>query len=178
VRPAQTIGRKRRRRLTNGVEEEAEWLGQVCQAPSQVQAAGQAAHDAAANADAMAAAADASAGVFVGTPGLSTGGAFAPAKPGDVLTLYATGLGLTNPSFAAGQLPSAASSIAGDIQVTIGTTTLAKTDVLYAGVTPSTAGLYQVNIHLPISIPNGDQPVQMTISGTPSPSGGYITVKQ
>jgi uncharacterized protein (TIGR03437 family) len=124
------------------------------------------------------AAVNASTGVFVGTPGLLAGGAFAPAKPGDVLTLYATGLGLTNPSFAAGQLPSAASSIAGDIQVTIGTTTLAKTDVLYAGVTPSTAGLYQVNIHLPISIPNGDQPVQMTINGTPSPSGGYITVKQ
>jgi uncharacterized protein (TIGR03437 family) len=124
------------------------------------------------------AAVNASTGVFVGTPGLLTGGTFAPAKPGDVLTLYATGLGLTNPSFAAGQLPGTASSIAGDIQVTIGLTALAKTDVLYAGVTPSAAGLYQVNIHLPLSISNGDQPVQMTINGIPSPSGGYITVKR
>jgi uncharacterized protein (TIGR03437 family) len=124
------------------------------------------------------AAVNASTGVFVGSPGLLTGGTFAPAKPGDVLTLYATGLGLTNPSFAAGQLPGTASSIAGDIQVTIGSTALAKTDVLYAGVTPSAAGLYQVNIHLPLSISNGDQPVQITINGIPSPSGGYITVKQ
>jgi uncharacterized protein (TIGR03437 family) len=124
------------------------------------------------------AAVNASTGVFVGSPGLLSGGTFAPAKPGDVLTLYATGLGLTNPSFAAGQLPGTASSIAGDIQVTIGLTALAKTDVLYAGVTPSAAGLYQVNIHLPLSISNGDQPVQMTINGIPSPSGGYITVKQ
>jgi uncharacterized protein (TIGR03437 family) len=108
---------------------------------------------------------------------LLTGGTFAPAKPGDVLTLYATGLGLTNPSFAAGQLPSGASSIASDLQVTIGSTTLAKTDVLYAGVTPSTAGLYQINIHLPLAIPNGDQPVQMTVNGIASPSGGYMTVK-
>ena len=117
-------------------------------------------------------------GLFVGNPGLLNGGTFAPAKPGDVITLYATGLGLTNPSIAAGQLPGAASSIAGDIQVTISSTTLAKTDVLYAGVAPSAAGLYQVNIHLPLSISNGDQPVQMTINGIPSPSGGYITVKQ
>ena len=124
------------------------------------------------------AAVNASTGVFVGSPGLLTGGAFAPAKPGDVITLYATGLGLTNPSFAAGQLPGAASSIAGDIQVTIGSTTLAKTDVLYAGVTPSAAGLYQVNVHLPLSITSGDQPVQMTVNGIASPSGGYITVKQ
>jgi uncharacterized protein (TIGR03437 family) len=123
------------------------------------------------------AAVNASTGVFVGSPGLLTGGTFAPAKPGDVITLYATGLGLTNPSFAAGQLPGAASSIAGDIQVTIGSTTLAKTDVLYAGVTPSTAGLYQVNIHLPLSITSGDQPVQMTVNGIASPSGGYMTVK-
>ena len=124
------------------------------------------------------AAVNASTGVFVGGPGLLTGGTFAPAKPGDVLTLYATGLGLTNPSFAAGQLPGAASSIAGDIQVTIGSMTLAKTDVLYAGVTPSAAGLYQVNIHLPLSIPSGDQPVQITVNGIASPSGGYITVKR
>jgi uncharacterized protein (TIGR03437 family) len=109
---------------------------------------------------------------------LLTGGTFAPAKPGDVLTLYATGLGLTNPGFAAGQLPGTASPIAGDIQVTVGSTTLAKTDVLYAGVTPYAAGLYQVNIHLPLSIPSGDQPVQMTVNGIASPSGGYITVKQ
>ena len=124
------------------------------------------------------AAVNASTGVFVGSPGLLTSGTFAPAKPGDILTLYATGLGLTNPSFAAGQLPSAASSIAGNIVVTVGSTTLAKADVLYAGVTPATAGLYQINIHLPLSIPNGDQPVQMTIDGIASPSGGYITVKQ
>ncbi len=124
------------------------------------------------------AAVNASTGVFAGSPGLLTGVTFAPAKPGDVLTLYATGLGLTNPSFAAGQLPSTASSIAGDIQVTIGSTTLAKTEVLYAGVTPSAAGLYQVNIHVPLSITSGDQPVQMTVNGIASPSGGYITVKQ
>jgi uncharacterized protein (TIGR03437 family) len=117
-------------------------------------------------------------GVFVGTPGLSAGGTFAPAKPGDVLTLYATGLGLTNPGFVAGQLPGATSPIAGDIQVTVGSTTLAKTDVLYAGVTPYAAGLYQVNIHLPLSIPSGDQPVQTMVNGIASPSGGYITVKQ
>jgi uncharacterized protein (TIGR03437 family) len=124
------------------------------------------------------AAVNASTGVLVGSPGLVGGGNFAPAKPGDVITLYATGLGLTSPAIAAGQLPGAATPIAGDLQVIIGSNTLAKTDVLYAGVTPSTAGLYQINIHLPVSLANGDQPVQITVNGIASPTGAYITVKQ
>jgi len=48
----------------------------------------------------------------------------------------------------------------------------------HAGVTPAVAGLYQINIRLPLSIPNGNQPVQMTIGGIASPSGGYIAVSQ
>jgi uncharacterized protein (TIGR03437 family) len=124
------------------------------------------------------AAVDATTGVNVGTPGLLAGATFAPAKPGDIVTLYATGLGLTNPSFAAGVLPGAAAAITGAFQISVGSTALASTDVLYAGVAPGSAGLYQINIRVPASTPDGDQPVAMKVNGIASPLGGYIAVKQ
>jgi uncharacterized protein (TIGR03437 family) len=124
------------------------------------------------------AAVDDTTGAFVGTPGLLNAGSFAPARQGDLITLYAAGLGLTNPNIAAGQLPAAASSITGSIQVSIGSSVLAPATVLYAGVTPSAVGLYQINIQLPNSIPDGNQPVSVVVNGIASPATGYITVKQ
>jgi uncharacterized protein (TIGR03437 family) len=124
------------------------------------------------------AAVDVTTGVDVGAPGLLSGATFAPARPGDTVTLYATGLGLTNPSFAAGALPGAAGAITGDFQISLGSTMLDGTGVLYAGVTPGSAGMYQINIRVPASIPSGDQPVVMKVNGIASPSGAYITVKQ
>ena len=118
-----------------------------------------------------------STGVYVGTPGTVAGITSEPASPGDILTLYATGLGLTNPPVAAGELPAAAVPVAGSVQVSIGSVTLGA-DVLYVGVAPSYAGLYQINIRLPSSTPDGDQPVQVTVNGFSSPAAGYITVKR
>ena len=123
------------------------------------------------------AAVDVSTGIYIGTPGLLATGTFAPAKAGDIVTLYATGLGLTNPPYTAGQLPAAAASLAGTFKMTVGTTALAASDVLYAGVAPGAAGLYQLNLHLPASTPSGNQPVQITVNGFTSPPGAYITVQ-
>jgi len=44
-------------------------------------------------------------GGYVGAPGLVSGTLFTPAKPGDILSLFATALGATNPSFGPGELP-------------------------------------------------------------------------
>ena len=94
-----------------------------------------------------------------------------------MVTLYATGLGATNPAFAAGQLPDQAASVSG-VQVTIGSVTLSASDLLYAGVTPGFAGLYQLNIRIPGGVPDGDQSVVLSVNGVRSPSGGYVTIKQ
>jgi uncharacterized protein (TIGR03437 family) len=51
------------------------------------------------------AAVNALSGTYIGAPGLLPGATFAPAKPGDVLTLFLTGLGATSPAFAPGILP-------------------------------------------------------------------------
>jgi uncharacterized protein (TIGR03437 family) len=115
--------------------------------------------------------------VYVGTPGLLPGATFVPASAGDVLTLYLTGLGLTNPAFAPGVLPDRAAPVTGAVQVMVGPVTLASSDLLYAGVTPMNPGLYQLNLRLPDNVPEGDQPVVISIGGISSPTGGFITIQ-
>jgi uncharacterized protein (TIGR03437 family) len=116
-------------------------------------------------------------GVYVGAAGLISGATFVPAKPGDIVALYATGLGLTTPPFAAGVLPGSAAQAAGSFQISVGGVTLPSSAVLYAGVAPGTPGEYQINIQLPASTPDGNLPVVMTVNGIASPSGAYITVQ-
>ena len=49
---------------------------------------------------------------------------------------------------------------------------------LYAGVTPGNPGLYQLNIQVPADTPDGDYAITLSIGGSASPPGGYITVKK
>jgi len=60
----------------------------------------------------------------------------------------------------------------------VGGVVLASSDVLYAGVAPLNAGLYQVNIRIPAAVPDGDQPVTLQLGQYGSPAGGFITVKR
>src|SRR5262249_2426937 len=112
----------------------------------------------------------------IGAEGLIAGGSFTPAKRGDLLTLFATGFGTTNPPFAPGVLPDKAAQVTAQYSITFGGETLEAADNLYVGVTQN-AGLYQVNLRVPQGVKDGDQPLTITIGGVPSPSGSYITVK-
>jgi uncharacterized protein (TIGR03437 family) len=113
---------------------------------------------------------------YVGTPGLAPGSSFTPAQRGDLLTLFGTGFGATNPPFGPGELPAGAAQVTAPASITFGGVQLAAADILYVGVTQN-AGLYQVNLRVPAQVPDGDQPVVITIGGAASPPGGYITVK-
>ncbi len=99
------------------------------------------------------------------------------ASPGDVLTLFLTGLGLTNPPVAAGELPTAAAFVALPVTVTIGGAPLASADVLYTGVTRGLAGLYQLNLRLPAGLPQGDLPVTVQVGDFRTPPGGFLAVQ-
>ena len=112
----------------------------------------------------------------IGAPGLVAGGTFTPAKRGDLLTLFGTGFGATNPSFGPGVLPGGAAQVMASDSITFGGVKLAATDILYVGVTEN-AGLYQVNLRVPQGVPDGDQPLVITVGGVKSPAGGFITVK-
>jgi uncharacterized protein (TIGR03437 family) len=89
-----------------------------------------------------------------------------PASRGDVLTIYAIGLGPTSPSVATGQ-PAPATEPLARLTVTPtvvfsvnrggveGQTSVPPQSVAYAGLSPNYAGLYQVNAAIPQDCPEG-----------------------
>jgi uncharacterized protein (TIGR03437 family) len=116
-------------------------------------------------------------GAYIGASGLISGLAFAPAKPGDYLTVYAISFGPTNPSVAPGSPPSGTANTTNAPSVTMGSVTLNQADVLYAGVSPGIAGLYQLNVRVPANEPDGDQPLTLTLGSFKTPSVGFVTVR-
>ena len=111
-------------------------------------------------------------GAYIGPPGLISGLTFTPARPGDLLTLYCISLGATKPPIPSGLVAAVPAQTVGTLPIHIGRMSLPAANVLYVGVTPGTAGLYQINIRLP-DLPDGDQ--QILVGG--SPQDGFIPVK-
>jgi uncharacterized protein (TIGR03437 family) len=103
------------------------------------------------------------------------GAGFALAYPGETLQIYATGFGITNPAFTPGQLPPTGAQVSG-MTVAIDGNPIDPAAILYAGVAPMNAGLYQLNITLPASLTPGDHTVVMTINGASSSPGAYVSV--
>ena len=102
-----------------------------------------------------------------------------PARPGEVVTLYGTGFGDTNPNVDAGQITSGMAQLVNGVTVTIGNVTLAPSDVLYAGLTPSSiSGLYQFNVRIPQSTPNGNVPISISIGGFQTQAPATIPIQQ
>jgi uncharacterized protein (TIGR03437 family) len=95
-----------------------------------------------------------------------------PAQGGDIIVLYATGLGKTSPNTATGALPRDAAQIVmlNDLKVIIGGITLEASRILYAGVSPGYAGLYQINLSLPDHV-DALPEIRVTIGAQSSPSG-------
>ena len=95
-----------------------------------------------------------------------------PARPGDVLELYATGLGATNPSVPPGTLFSGAAPLVGSATVMIGG---ASAQPIWAGLVEP--GLYQLNVTVP-NVPTGDQPLLVEVDGATSQPDVFVTVGQ
>jgi uncharacterized protein (TIGR03437 family) len=115
------------------------------------------------------AAEDAETGFLVGDSAVVPGAV--PAKPGDIVTLYGTGFGDTNPATVAGEIPSVMATLTNPVTVRIGGVPLPESDVQYAGISPgSISGLYQFNVVIPASTPNGDIPVTISIGSIQTPS--------
>jgi uncharacterized protein (TIGR03437 family) len=107
------------------------------------------------------------------TPGSTT----EPVNRGTFITVFANGLGVTNPPVPTGQrAPSNPLGIATfPITASIGGQ---PAQVLYAGLAPGFVGLFQVNLAVPQNASVGDQvPLTLTINGVPSQATAYIAVR-
>ncbi len=116
-------------------------------------------------------------GRIVADPAVVTGGV--AARRGDIVTLYGTGFGFTEPVYQAGEIPGGIARVRDPITITVGGTMLAASDILYAGLAPGLiSGLYQFNIRIPMGVSPGVVPVVATMGGVSTQTaGGGIPVQ-
>jgi uncharacterized protein (TIGR03437 family) len=102
-----------------------------------------------------------------------------PARADEIIVMYTTGLGKTAPNPATGTIPQYAAQILGlsSLKISLGSTTVAPDMVKYAGLTPGSAGLYQINLAVPAG--TGDDPeVRVSIGDQSSPTGLKLAVRR
>jgi uncharacterized protein (TIGR03437 family) len=102
--------------------------------------------------------------------------AMAPASVGDVLVIYATGLGDVSPRVIAGAIPpsSPPAQVADPVTATIGGVPAVPD---FAGLTPGFPGLYQINVTVPGGVTPGDSVPLVLIQGGLSSQAVTIAVR-
>lgn len=100
----------------------------------------------------------------------------APARAGEVIVLYAAGLGRTAPDVPSGHVVSVATSIlyASQLQILLNGDPCPSSSIYYAGLTPGFAGLYQINLKLPDVLPPNPA-IRMVIGTQSSPPSIQLT---
>jgi uncharacterized protein (TIGR03437 family) len=98
-----------------------------------------------------------------------------PARAGDYLQLYATGLGATDPPYPVGQKLDSTYPVEDLSRVSVLVGAM-PAEVLYAGMIMP--GLYQVNIRVPNGVAAGEQPLVLRIEGRSSPSEVVLTFEK
>lgn len=98
-----------------------------------------------------------------------------PAKSGETINLITTGLGITNPSIAAGIVTTAPGAVLKETPVVLigGQQCVVNGAALVPGLT----GVYQVSVVVPQGLPNGDAAVTVQVSGVQSDPGFVIPVR-
>jgi len=101
-----------------------------------------------------------------------------PAVPGEVVVLYATGLGETAPTAICGFLPEMASPLAdlADFQVLLNGTAVDPHLIQYAGQAPGFAGLFQINLQLPANSPANPE-IRIGFGSNLSPGQRFLPVQ-
>ena len=110
---------------------------------------------------------------YVGSPGLIAGATFAPVHAGDVITAYGVGWGATVSTDPIGTLASGPAKLTSTYSLTLGGMPAV---ISYIGLSPQSAGLYQVNFTVPVGLATGNQPLVLTVDGVTTTSNALIAV--
>jgi uncharacterized protein (TIGR03437 family) len=89
-----------------------------------------------------------------------------PAKPGETVIIYLAGMGATNPSVASG-MPTPPQLVPTVVQPTV-TLDSQNVSIVYAGLTPTGIGLYQIDFTVPMNARSGNLNLIVTQNGVTS----------
>lgn len=107
--------------------------------------------------------------------GTFAGATTVAAKPGDVIVLWATGFGPTNPAAPTGVAVPSDKTYATSSQPNVTIDNVSAT-IYGAALAPGSVGLYQIAIQVPPSLADGDWAIQALIGGVLSPAGTVLSV--
>ena len=115
-------------------------------------------------------------GTPVGPPSVFFPAAGSPAHPGETIVLYGSGFGQTDPPVTIGDFATEVSPLpaANPFSVTINGV---KALVAYAGLSPGSVALYQINFTVPAGLVNGNYPVVVQYLGKSTQSTAILTVQ-
>ena len=114
---------------------------------------------------------------FAVKPGTFAGVATVAAKPGDVLILWATGMGTTIPAAPVG-VATPLGTFETPLTPTVTINGVSATVFGKAALSPGAAGLFQIAIQVPASLADGDWPIRLTIGGVQSAAGVLLSVRR
>ncbi len=101
----------------------------------------------------------------------------APARASEVISFFGTGFGATRPPVHTGELaPPGPTWLDAKVEAKIGETLLAPDDILYGGLAPGFAGLYQFNLRIPATAPSADLEVMVKAGDDWSQTGVRVPV--
>jgi uncharacterized protein (TIGR03437 family) len=115
-------------------------------------------------------------GALVGPPDAVSGVTLVPAGPNDIVIVFGSGFGDTRPRIGSGELPATPASCVLPATVLLDGQELPAENVLYCGVTPGLAGVYQINFRVPVNARNGNLGLAVRFGSQTSPSGAYLRV--
>ena len=113
---------------------------------------------------------------YLADPSVVPGGV--SAAPGDIIQIYGTGFGDTNPAYQPGVFAevSPLPRLTNPVSVTIGGVALSAQDIQYAGLAFDAPGLYQLNVRVP-NVPDGDQLISVAMGNSTSQTNATIPIK-
>lgn len=110
---------------------------------------------------------------YIGPTTLFTGAT--PARPGETVTLFGSGFGVTNPAVPNGEVLTAAANLTSAVTIRIGGVDVTPT---FAGLRARSTGVYEFTAQVPAAAADGDVPVVATIGGVSTPTGATIRVQR